>query len=85
MGMLVRSLASLSGLRIWRCHELWCRPQMWLGSVMPVALVKASGYNSDLGTLAWEPPYALGVALKDKTKKRFLKNKACFEESVKFL
>ena len=52
---------------------------------MPVALVKASGYNSDLGTLAWEPPYALGVALKDKTKKRFLKNKACFEESVKFL
>ena len=25
MRMRVRSLASLSGLRIWRCHELWCR------------------------------------------------------------
>ena len=22
----VRSLALLSGLRIWRCRELWCRP-----------------------------------------------------------
>ena len=26
------SLASLSGLRIWRCHELWCRSQMRLRS-----------------------------------------------------
>ena len=26
------SLASLSGLRIWHCHELWCRLQTWLGS-----------------------------------------------------
>ena len=25
MRMQVRSLASLSGLRIWCCHELWCR------------------------------------------------------------
>ena len=26
----VQSLALLSGLRIPRCHELWCRSQMWL-------------------------------------------------------
>ena len=26
----VRSLALLSGLRIRRCHELWCRLQAWL-------------------------------------------------------
>ena len=32
MRLRVRSLASLSGLKIWRCHELWCRSQMWLGS-----------------------------------------------------
>ena len=32
MGLWVRSLASLSGLRIWHCRELWCRLQMWLGS-----------------------------------------------------
>ena len=28
----VQFLASLSGLRIWHCHELWCRSQMGLGS-----------------------------------------------------
>ena len=32
-------LASLSGLRIWRCHEPWRGSQMWLGSCVAVALV----------------------------------------------
>ena len=27
MRLQVQYLASLSGLRIWRCHELWCRFQ----------------------------------------------------------
>ena len=35
----VQSLALLSGLRIWCCHELWCRLQTWLGSHVAVALV----------------------------------------------
>ena len=39
MRLQVRSLASLSGLRIWHCHELWCRSKMWLGSGVAVALV----------------------------------------------
>ena len=30
MRMQVRSLTSMSGLRIWLCRELWCRLQMWL-------------------------------------------------------
>ena len=34
-----QSLASLSRLRIWRCHELWCRSQMQLGSCVAVAMV----------------------------------------------
>ena len=34
----VPSLSSLSGLRIWHCHELWCRLQMWLGSDIAVAV-----------------------------------------------
>ena len=34
----VQSLASFSGLRIWHCHELWCRSQMWLGSCIAVAV-----------------------------------------------
>ena len=56
--MWVQSLASLSGLRIWCCHELWCR-------AAAVALIRP---------LAWEPPYAVGAALK-KTKR--LKEKSC--------
>ena len=59
------SLASLSGLRIWRCHVghrcgldpallwLWCR----LTAAAPIQ------------PLAWELPYAAGTALKDKKAK----------------
>ena len=38
MRMQVPSLASLSGLRIWHCRELWCRLQMWLLSLVAVAV-----------------------------------------------
>ena len=31
-------LASISGLRIRRCRELWCRLQTWLRSRVPVAV-----------------------------------------------
>ena len=31
--------ASLSGLGIWHCHELWCRLQTQLGSPVAVAMV----------------------------------------------
>ena len=51
MRFLVPSLASLSGLGIRHCHELWCR----LAAVAPI------------GHLAWEPPYAEDVALKSYT------------------
>ena len=39
----VGSLASLSGLRIQRGRELWCRSQMWLRSGVAVA----GSYSSD--------------------------------------
>ena len=57
----VRSLALLSGLRIWPCCELWCRrgsdPELlWLWC-RPVAIVL-------IQSLAWELPYTAGVALK---------------------
>ena len=34
----VGSLASLSGLRIQHCHELWCRLKVQLGSGVAVAV-----------------------------------------------
>ena len=38
-----------------RCHELWYRSQMWLGSLVAVAVVYA-GSSAPIRTLAWEPP-----------------------------
>ena len=58
MRLQVRSLASLSGLRIQHCHELWCRP----AAVAPIR------------PLAWELPYAAGRALKKKKKNVHLMN-----------
>jgi len=43
----VRSLASLSGLRIRYCHELWCRSQTRLGSGVAMVVVYASSCSSD--------------------------------------
>ena len=60
----VRSLALLSGLRIWRCHKLWCRSQMWLGSGVAGLVATAP-----IRLLAWEPPYAVDAALK-RTKRQ---------------
>ena len=39
MRLQVRSLALLSGLRIWCCRKLWCRLQTQLRSRIAVALV----------------------------------------------
>ena len=48
MRLQVRSLASLRGLRIRHCPELWCGPAA-------VALIQP---------LAWEPPHMVVAALK---------------------
>ena len=47
----VWSLASLSGLRIWCCRELWSRSQTWLRSGIAVAL--AGSNSSDLTLACW--------------------------------
>ena len=57
----VRSLASLSGLRIQGCCELWYKSQTWLGSHVAVAMVQAGSYSSSW-TPSWETPYASGMA-----------------------
>ena len=41
MRMQVPSLASLSGLRIQHCHELWWRSQTWLRALVAVAVALA--------------------------------------------
>ena len=56
----VQSLASLSGLRIRRCCELWCRSQTQLGSRVAVAWAVSTAL---IRPLAWE-----GEALKRQKK-----------------
>ena len=47
MRIQVQSLPLLSGLRVWRCHELWCRLHTQLGSHIAAAVVQASAYSLD--------------------------------------
>ena len=61
----VQSLALLSGLRIWCCPELGVGHRrgsdpalLWLWCGLAVV--------APIRPLAWEPPYAVGVALKSK-------------------
>ena len=63
----VRSPASLSGLRIRHCCELWCRSQTHLGSQVTVAVALAAA--ALIQPLAWELLHTLGVALKRPKKK----------------
>ena len=48
MRMWVWSLALISGLRIWSCHELWCRLYTWLRSGLAMAVAKAGSCRSNL-------------------------------------
>ena len=68
MRLLVQSVVSLRGLRIRHCHELLYRLQMRLGSCVPVAGHRAEAV-APIRSLAWEPLYATGAALKRKKKK----------------
>ena len=67
-----RSLVLLCGLKIQHCREL-CRLQIDLG---PVWLCLWLAAIAPIGPLAWEPPCAMGTALKkQKAKKKKIKIK----------
>ena len=73
MRMQVRSLALLSGLRIWRCHELWCRSKMPTKIMRCYKLWCRPEAVALIRSLAWELPYGPGVALKSiKKKKKYI-------------
>ena len=72
MRLRIQSLALLSVLSIWNCHKPWCKSQTWLGSHVAVAVAVTL---APIQTLAWELPYAVGLALKRKKKKDKKKKK----------
>ena len=80
----VRSLISLSGLRIRHCSELWCRPAA-MAPIWPPACGIGRGRGSDLALLwlwcrpvataqikplVWDSPYATDAALKRQKDKK---------------
>ena len=65
MRTLVQSLALISGLRLQRYHELWCRLQMWLRSGILWLWYRPEA-TAPTRPLAWEPPFAAGEAQKKK-------------------
>ena len=70
MRMRVRSLFSISGLRIQHCRELWCRLKTWLRSLLWLWLWCRLAATPPTRPLAWELPYTSGAALKSKKQKQ---------------
>ena len=62
----VQSLALFSGLMIHCCYKPQCGPQMQLGANISVAVATAA---APIQPLAWELPYATGVAHTDEPRK----------------
>ena len=56
-------------VKIWHCPELWCWLQMWFISGIAVVVCRPVA-TAPVWPLAWEPPYAMGVALKKKNQNK---------------
>ena len=70
MRLWVQSLALLSRLRIWHCHELWYIGRRLGSDLLLLWLWCRPAAVAPIRGLAWEPPYAMGVALKSKKRKK---------------
>ena len=64
MRLRLRSLASLGGLRIQHCRELWCRSQTRLGSGVAVAVAVAGSCSSN-----WIPSLGTSMCCRCSPKK----------------
>ena len=64
MRLRVQSLASFSGLKI---HELWCSHRHGSDAALLWLWCRPAA-KAPIQPQAWEPPYAMGVALKKMTK-----------------
>ena len=67
MRLWIRSLASLSELRILCYHELWCKCRLSSDPAL-LWLWHRPAAAAPIRPLAWEPPCATGAALKTKIK-----------------
>ena len=104
MRLRVRSLASLSGLSIWHCHELWCRLHMrldlaWLwrrpAAVVPFSTPslgtcmclrcgpKCHGWSSHCGSAIYEPELvSIRTPVQSLASLSGLRFQCCYECSI---
>ena len=76
MRMQVRPMASLSGLGIRCCHQLWYRSQMQLGSGVAVAVVQAgSCISNSTPSLRTSTCYRCGPKKRKKQNKKRCRHK----------
>ena len=73
----VQSLASLSRLRIWHWHELWCRLQTGLRSCVAMLWHRLAAI-APIPPLAWAPPFVVSVALKRQSSSSSSSSSSCF-------
>ena len=77
-------MGSIPGLpqwvKDWRCHKLWSRPKMPLGSRTAVAVVYAGGYSSD-----WTPSLGTSICCGCSPKKTERKKKIALSCEISFL
>ena len=66
------SIPDLAHLRIWHCHQLWCRLQTWLGSGIAVALVQVGSCSSDWTPSLRTSTYRRCDPKKSKKKKKIM-------------
>ena len=76
--MRVKSLASLSGLRIQRCHKVQCKSQIWPESDAAGA-VALSPAVAPIRPLAHALPYPMGVVIKRRKEGKKKKKKALLD------
>ena len=70
MRLQVQSLATISGLRIQHCRELWCSHRRGSDSALLWLWCRPAA-RAPIGALAWELPHAVTAALKrQKAKKK---------------
>ena len=65
MRMRIQTMALLSGLRIQCNHELWYSSRSRSDLVLLWLWCRLAAV-APIGSLAWEPPYASGAAIKKK-------------------
>ena len=77
MRLRVQSPTLLSGLRIQHCLELWCIGREHGSDPMLLWLGRRLAATAPIRPLAWELPYAVGMALEKKKQDKTNKKEIC--------